>query len=83
MAGPHVSFFLDRRKSIGVVGLGYVGLPLAIHLGRVFSVVGFDINHAKIERLKRGIDDTGECQPKDLAETTVEFTSDIRQLATT
>ncbi|MCB1051665.1 MAG: nucleotide sugar dehydrogenase [Acidobacteria bacterium] len=74
---------MDRRKSIGVVGLGYVGLPLAIHLGRVFSVVGFDINHAKIERLKRGIDDTGECQPKDLAETTVEFTSDIRQLATT
>jgi UDP-N-acetyl-D-glucosamine/UDP-N-acetyl-D-galactosamine dehydrogenase len=45
---------------IGVVGLGYVGLPLAVYLARIFPVVGFDINEARIEELKSGHDRTRE-----------------------
>lgn len=65
------------RRSICVVGLGYVGLPLAVAFDEAgHDVVGFDIDTSKIERLNRGvdlIDDVGEDR---LAESTVEFTDD-------
>ena len=47
-------------KTVAVVGLGYVGLPLAIEFGRKFTTVGFDLSAAKIDAYRRGFDPTGE-----------------------
>ncbi len=46
--------------NIAVIGLGYVGLPLAVHFAKKFNVIGFDINKKRIDELKRGIDRTNE-----------------------
>ncbi len=56
-----------RKCRIGVVGLGYVGLPLAVEFGKHFETVGFDVKTARIEELKAGRDDTLEVDPQELA----------------
>ena len=53
-------------KTIAIIGLGYVGLPLAVEFGRHRSVIGFDIAHRRISELRNGIDDTLECSPEEL-----------------
>jgi len=45
-----------QQIQIGIIGLGYVGLPLAVEFGKIFSTVGFDINEARIDELKSGND---------------------------
>jgi UDP-N-acetyl-D-mannosaminuronate dehydrogenase len=45
---------------IGIIGLGYVGLPLAVYLARHFPVIGFDIDRERVAELKRGLDRTRE-----------------------
>lgn len=57
---------IDDLK-IGVLGLGYVGLPLAAYLARHFPVVGFDINETRVTELKSGIDRTRELNPHELS----------------
>ena len=52
---------------IAVVGLGYVGLPLAVEFGRIRDVVGFDINQPRIDALRRGEDTTLETDAEELA----------------
>src|SRR5579859_459206 len=47
-------------EKIGIIGLGYVGLPLAVEFGKIMDVVGFDINQLRIDELKKGIDRTLE-----------------------
>ena len=49
---------------IGIIGLGYVGLPLAIEFGKKLSVVGYDNKSSKIKKLKKGIDENGEIKPQ-------------------
>ena len=51
---------------IGVIGLGYVGLPLAVEFGKVFNVIGFDINKERIEELRKGYDRTLEVESEEL-----------------
>jgi len=53
-------------EKIGVIGLGYVGLPLAVEFGKVTDVVGFDINQERIEELKKGHDRTREVEADEL-----------------
>ena len=53
-------------KTLAIIGLGYVGLPLAVEFGKEYSVIGFDINEARISELKSGIDRTREVDDKDL-----------------
>jgi UDP-N-acetyl-D-galactosamine dehydrogenase len=53
-------------KRVAIIGLGYVGLPLAVEFGKLRSVVGFDINAARIEELQSGKDHTLECTPMQL-----------------
>ena len=67
---------LSQKSSVAVIGLGYVGLPLAVALARHFSVIGFDINDARAEALKKGHDATREVEDGDLATSNVRFTSD-------
>lgn len=62
--------------SIGVVGLGYVGLPLAKAFGEKYDTVGFDINRQRIESLQQGIDHTGEVDPDELRSTRIRYTTD-------
>ncbi|MEM9171990.1 MAG: Vi polysaccharide biosynthesis UDP-N-acetylglucosamine C-6 dehydrogenase TviB [Pseudomonadota bacterium] len=72
---------LDEVK-IGVVGLGYVGLPLAVEFGRHYSTVGFDLKSARIEELKAGRDSTLEVEPELLAAADqLDFTDTAAQLA--
>ncbi|MBU4525305.1 MAG: nucleotide sugar dehydrogenase [Desulfomicrobium sp.] len=66
---------------VAVVGLGYVGLPLAVALGDHFKVIGFDISKPRIDELRKGQDSTREVEPKRLARAKVEYTDDSAQLA--
>ncbi len=53
-------------QKVGIIGLGYVGLPLAVEFGKVLDVVGFDINNDRIEELKKGYDRTREVEAEEL-----------------
>lgn len=53
-------------EKIGIIGLGYVGLPLAVEFGKILDVIGFDINNARIEELKKGTDRTLEVEHDEL-----------------
>lgn len=64
----------SKTKKIAVVGLGYVGMPLAIELSKMFDVIGFDLNNEKIKSYKKGIDVTNEVGTNALKITNVEFT---------
>ena len=67
-------------RSIAVVGLGYVGLPIAVAFGKRGPVIGFDVNKKKIDELLKGIDRTGEVSKSDLASTQVRYTSEPTDL---
>ena len=58
----------ENDISIAVIGLGYVGLPLAVEFSKYYSVVGFDLNSNRIDELKKGIDRTGEVTFSDINE---------------
>ncbi|GMU43166.1 MAG: nucleotide sugar dehydrogenase [Xanthomonadales bacterium] len=58
---------LPSESRPAVLGLGYVGLPLAIALGRIRPTIGFDIDAARIEQLRRHVDHSGECSPEEIA----------------
>jgi len=70
------SDLLERKKAMAVVGLGYVGMPLAIEFGKKLDVIGFDTNKRKIENYINGIDVTGEVGDEALRNTSVLFSSD-------
>jgi UDP-N-acetyl-D-galactosamine dehydrogenase len=67
-------------RSIAVVGLGYVGLPIAVAFGKIAPVVGFDVNKKKIDELRKGINRTGKVSKKDLKATQVRYTSEPSDL---
>jgi len=67
-----------NEKIICVVGLGYVGLPLACLFSTKFSVIGFDIDEEKINQLKKGIDETGEVE--DLKQYHLEYTNNPKEI---
>ncbi|HRI48174.1 MAG TPA: Vi polysaccharide biosynthesis UDP-N-acetylglucosamine C-6 dehydrogenase TviB [Ignavibacteriaceae bacterium] len=58
----------DRTVKVGIIGLGYVGLPLAVEFGKYFKTIGFDINLKRIDELKKGEDRTLEVNSEELAE---------------
>jgi len=70
------------RRHIAVVGLGYVGLPIAVAFGKLGPVIGFDINEKKIGELHQGIDRTGEVSPADLQAAQVRYTCEPSDLKT-
>lgn len=68
-------------QKIAIIGLGYVGLPLAVEFGKVRPVVGFDINEARIAELRSGKDSTLEVEPADLVQARqLEYSSDRARL---
>ncbi len=75
------SFYAGKNK-IAIVGLGYVGLPLAAHLSHHFTVIGFDISEASIAELKKGHDRTMELTQSELKKAKIHFTAKAEDLAT-
>jgi UDP-N-acetyl-D-galactosamine dehydrogenase len=78
---PAFASFLDRSSKIAVVGLGYVGLPLAIHLSAHFAITGYDIRKSRIAELKQGHDRTLEVSGETLKEAVLDFTADPQILS--
>jgi len=72
---------LSGQEKIAVVGLGYVGLPLAVHLAAHFTVVGYDLKAERIAELQAGKDRTLEVSEADLRKTPMKFTSDPADLS--
>ena len=68
------------ERTVGVIGLGYVGLPLALHFAKHFNTVGFDINDKKVKALRDGIDETKEGLEDELKTTNLNITSDPQGL---
>jgi len=70
----------NKEEKLSVIGLGYVGLPLAISFAKKMEVIGFDINKEKVDAYKKGIDVTNEVGNKNLQETTAFLTSNEKEL---
>jgi len=70
-----------NNVKIGVIGLGYVGLPLAVEFGKKYPVTGFDINKARVAELSANRDHTLECSPEELAASThLTFSCELKDL---
>ena len=74
-------FEKGNKKKIAVIGLGYVGLPLAVLLDQKFNVIGFDINPERIKELKEGYDRTREVEAEKLKNSTIEFTDNPKKIS--
>jgi len=72
---------LLENNKIGVIGMGYVGLPVALGFASIYDVLGFDINREKIELLKQGIDPADEILPDEFKNKAISFTRDINELS--
>lgn len=71
---------VNKQEKISLVGLGYVGMPLAVAFAKKVDVIGFDVNEAKIELYKSGIDPTKEVGDEAIKCTTLDFTSNETRL---
>ncbi len=71
---------LSRKKKLAVIGLGYVGLPIALEYARKISVIGFDIKPARVEMMKKGIDPSNELSKEDFEGCDIKFTADLADL---
>ena len=74
------SALASKAKSISVVGLGYVGLPLALELAKKFHVIGFDISAERVALMEKGIDPSEELEPSAFVDKDIEFTADPDRL---
>jgi UDP-N-acetyl-D-galactosamine dehydrogenase len=72
---------MNSARIISVIGLGYVGLPVAVAFGKVRRTVGFDINSERIKELRTGYDRTGEVTTADLQAADILFTENLEELA--
>lgn len=85
METPVYSNLYDRlirgEEKLALVGLGYVGMPIAVEFAKHVSVIGFNHNEHRIQQYKSGIDPTNEVGNEVISKTTVDFTSDEKRLA--
>lgn len=73
---------MPEEVSIAVIGLGYVGLPLAAEFGKYLKTTGFDISQSRIDELKKGIDSTLEVTPEEMAQASLlGFTNELTEIA--
>lgn len=71
---------LRKDAKLSLVGLGYVGLPIALAFARKISVIGYDINSGRVELMKKGIDPSNELEPEAFYDTDIQFTADKEDL---
>jgi len=72
---------VDRKKKLAVIGLGYVGLPIALEFARKISVIGFDISEKKVEMMKQGIDPSNELEKEAFEGCDIVFTTSLEVLS--
>lgn len=70
----------SKKKKLAVIGLGYVGLPIALEFAKKISVIGFDINPARIEMMRNGVDPSDELESADFEGCDIEFTHELDKL---
>ncbi|HRA10752.1 MAG TPA: nucleotide sugar dehydrogenase, partial [Chitinophagaceae bacterium] len=68
---------VDRKEKLAVIGLGYVGLPIALEFAKKISVIGFDINPKRVEMMKQGIDPSNELAKEDFDGCDIVFTDSL------
>ncbi|MEO6253295.1 MAG: nucleotide sugar dehydrogenase [Ferruginibacter sp.] len=68
---------LDKKKTLAVIGLGYVGLPIALEFAKKIKVIGFDINADRVEMMRNNIDPSQELEAADFEGCDIEFTNDL------
>lgn len=71
---------VNGKEKVSLVGLGYVGMPIAVAFARKIQVIGFDLNESKIALYQSGVDPTNEVGDEVIKNTTVEFTADAARL---
>jgi UDP-N-acetyl-D-galactosamine dehydrogenase len=71
---------IDKKKKLAVIGLGYVGLPIALEFAKKISVIGFDINAERIELMKKGEDPSKELEKDAFDNCDIEFTNSLDKL---
>ena len=71
---------VDEEAKLSLIGLGYVGMPIAVAFAKKIKVIGFDLNEKKIDQYNNGVDPTHEVGNEVISKTTVEFTSDETKL---
>lgn len=69
-----------KESKLAVIGLGYVGLPIALEFAKKIKVVGFDINQGRVDLMKKGIDPSNELVKEDFENSDITFTADINDL---
>ena len=72
---------IKKEAKLALVGLGYVGLPIALEFAKRVKVVGFDINQARVDMMRRGEDPSRELEAADFENRDITFTADINELA--
>ena len=72
---------INKEAKLAVIGLGYVGLPIALEFARKISVVGFDINQERVDMMKNNIDPSNELESSDFDNTEIVFTANQEDLA--
>ena len=68
---------MEKKKTLAVIGLGYVGLPIALAFAKKIKVIGFDINDERVDMMRRGIDPSNELDAKEFENCDIEFTSSL------
>ena len=71
---------VDKKEKLAVIGLGYVGLPIALEFARQISVIGFDINAKRIDMMRQGIDPSNELSKEDFENCDITFTNSLDEL---
>lgn len=71
---------IDRKEKLAVIGLGYVGLPIALEFARKIDVIGFDINAKRVEMMRNGVDPSNELTKDEFDGCSIEFTDSIEKL---
>lgn len=71
---------LEKKKTLAVLGLGYVGLPIALEFAKHVKVIGFDIDELRLSKMREGIDPSGELSGEAFQNTDIEFTSSLDKL---
>ena len=68
---------IEKKKTLAVIGLGYVGLPIALEFAKKIKVIGFDINAQRVEMMRNGIDPSQELESSAFENCDIEFTNDL------
>lgn len=71
---------IEKKKTLAVIGLGYVGLPIALEFAKKIKVIGFDINAERVEMMRNKIDPSKELEGSAFDGTDIEFTNDLEVL---